>query len=185
MAVQVDVGFQLFNEEGLKAGELKKGENGAILNQAFLDFVTRLLEVEWVGMGKRARRLAVGLSSQSVVVHKLEDISCASLSSETAIPENATCISAAGSYGLFLTEGENPQETTGRFVPLTQALLEEGKLQESLLAIDPDSPHVAAGPFTTEAGPVIIIIDQRSGSMAQHYFIGAVATCFCIAATLY
>jgi len=143
--------FYVTNDQNKMANDLSKAELQG-LNDAYVWFVeeiiaemsatvsvvndTRnLLRLSWPKQRRRQRRLQIEFVKNSEVYLVQDAPSC-----PEGFATNLTCLLAYGRYRVFLEEEDDPTAVSDQYTNITQQAIDEGKLQESLITIDPDTP---------------------------------------------
>lgn len=147
--------FLLFNTEGIKAKDLISPQYATPLNASFQLFVDTIVS-EVQGQAQRRslrdsgmlgeRHLLQTLQSNSTELYNAADVTCPAATSDGAsIPDSASCQDVLGRY-VILSIGEDPTNIQATYQNATNQALEDGKLEESLNEVDPNSPFTVAGP---------------------------------------
>lgn len=133
--------FRIYNQKGLTAQDLTSF--GVIFNRMFEDFVNNLVLRVKGGQARDrkllrtiSRMLTVNLQPNSPEVYAVNDVPCGN---DPNIPKGSKCQDVYGKYNLQVAN-ENASEVIKAFVSETDHALHEGKMQESLDRVAPDSP---------------------------------------------
>jgi len=152
--VEISTSFVLFNTDDIEAKDLSFLTYARPLNLSFANFVEDIV----AGVQSRSRqrrlrntgtiverRLESTLEDGSTELYNARDVNCPSVTSDgTSIPSDANCQEMFGRY-ILLVVGENLEVVKTEYTNATNQAIDEGKLQESILSVDPDSPFTVAG----------------------------------------
>ena len=151
--VTVNTTLLMYNTMGMTAKELNK--NSTALAKAFEIFVRDLvMNLDGSQQNRKlssGRRLEAILVDDSTTVYSAVDVICRDQSNRS-IPEDAKCQTVVGSYELVVVD-ENPAQVVEQYEEATDTALENGKLQEMLLVIDPEYPAFVLGSLDRPEAP--------------------------------
>ena len=177
-AVTVSSSFVvLVGEEGRDGATRQKRPALHILAEAFILMVEQIILTADNNDPPRQRRqlrswrrhLSVILDLESPQLYKLEDVPCPTDSQASA---NATCQLILGSYGLLLVEESDPEGVVATYRSRTNTAINQGRLQQWLDTLDPNSTLTVLG--TTGTIPAPLRNDDLHRDLAIGFGVGFV-----------
>jgi hypothetical protein len=192
LIVQVNATFLIFYTEEVTSDS--SSESGLILATALEHFVENLKQslenkpqesrhLRSIADDER-RRLEVTLQPGSVKVYSIQDVDCRDAPAAMAIPDEAKCHNVKGGYNLVV-EDEDEEVVFATYVKATNNAIQDGKLQESINAVAPESPIIVAGPISAEADTDLAFLNEEDEMMMPWWLIlliclAAFSNCCCL-----